>query len=79
MSLSETMTFGEGEAENSFEVFSINFSFSCLEQKLIYLLLLFKGRSLRSYRIMKENPDLLGHQLHRSVSMITQPLAEHLK
>ena len=48
MSLSETMTFGEGEAENSFEVFPINFSFSRLEQKLIYLLLLFKGRSLQS-------------------------------
>lgn len=28
---------------------------------------------------MKENPnDLLGRQLHRSVSMISQPLAEHL-
>ena len=30
------------------------------------------------YRGVKESPDIFGRQLHRSVSMITQPLAQHL-
>ena len=31
------------------------------------------------YRGMKDSSDGLGRQLHRSVSMITQPLAQHLR
>jgi len=30
-------------------------------------------------RGIKESPDVLGRHMHRSVSMITQPLAEHLR
>ncbi len=31
------------------------------------------------YRGIKDSADGLGRQLHRSVSMITQPLAQHLR